>query len=84
MEINQKVVDVRYRSSSYRLKESDSSTINWDISSCDITKDNEVIHLVNQASSKSINETPRNLIFEIKKLKIRNPNEIIIGNLNIN
>ena len=28
--------------------------------------------------------TSPNLLFEIKKLRIRNPNEIIIGNLNIN
>ena len=28
--------------------------------------------------------TSPNLLFEIKKLRIRNPNKIIIGNLNIN
>ena len=41
-------------------------------------------YLVNQASNKSINKTSPNLLFEIKKLNIRNPNKIIIGNLNIN
>ena len=28
--------------------------------------------------------TSPNLVFKIKKLRIRNPNKIIIGNLNIN
>ena len=28
--------------------------------------------------------TSPNLLFEIKKLRIRNPNKIVIGNLNIN
>ena len=54
------------------------------ISSCDLSKEHEVLNLVNQASNKSINVTSPNLLFEIKKLRIRNPNKIIIGNLNIN
>ena len=39
---------------------------------------------MNQANNKSITVTPPNLLFEIKKLRIRNPNKIVIGNLNIN
>ena len=54
------------------------------ISSCDLSKEYEALNLVNQASNKSINVTTPNLLFEIKKLRIRNPNKIIIGNLNIN
>ena len=54
------------------------------ISSCDLSKEHEVLNLVNQTSNKSINLTSPNLLFEIKKLSIRNPNKIIIGNLNIN
>ena len=49
-----------------------------------LSKEHEVLNLVNQASNKSINATSPNLLFEIKKLRIRNPNKIIIGNLNIN
>ena len=58
--------------------------MNLNISSCDLSKENEVINLVNQANNKSIYKTSPNLLFEIKKLSIRNPNKIIIGNLNIN
>ena len=54
------------------------------IPSCDLSKEHEVLNLVNQASNKSINVTSPNLWFEIKKLWIRNQNKIIIGNLNIN
>ena len=54
------------------------------ISSCDLSKEHEVLNLVIQASNKSINVSSPNLLFEIKKLRIRNPNKIIIGNLNIN
>ena len=54
------------------------------ISSCDLSNEHEVLNLVNQASNKFINVTSPNLVLEIKKLKIRNPNKIIIGNLNIN
>ena len=50
------------------------------ISSCYLSKE----HKVNQAINKSINVTSPNLLFEIKKLRIRNPNKIVIGNLNIN
>ena len=58
--------------------------MNLNISSCDLSKENEVINLVNQANNKSIYKTSPNLLFEIKKLRIKNPNKIIIGNLNIN
>ena len=58
--------------------------MNLSITSFDLSKENEVINLVNQANNKSANETSPNLLFEIKKLRIRNPNKIIIGNLNIN
>ena len=53
------------------------------ISSFDLSKDHKVLNLINQASNKSINVTSPNLSFEIKKLRIRNPNKIIIRNLNI-
>ena len=84
MDINNKIVGHRCRSSSHSLTETDSSTMNLSISSCNRSKENEVINLVNQANNESINETSPNLLFEIKKLRIRNPNKIIIGNLNIN
>ena len=45
--------------------------------------ENEVINLVNQANNKFITETSPNLLFAIKKLRIRNPNKIIIGNLHL-
>ena len=77
------MIDERYQSSSHSLTETDSSTMNLSIS-CDPSEENEVINLVNQASNKSIIETSPNLLFEIKKLRIRNPNTIIIGNININ
>ena len=72
-----------YRSSSHSLTETDSSTMNLSISSCDLCKENEVTNLVNQAHNNSINEASPNLLFEIKKLRIKNPNKIIIANLNI-
>ena len=53
------------------------------ISSFDLSKEHKVLNLINQASNKSINVTSPNLSFEIKKLRIRNPNKIIIRNLNI-
>ena len=53
------------------------------ISSCDLSKEHKVLNLINQASNKSINVTSPNLSFEIKKLRIRNSNKIIIRNLNI-
>ena len=85
MDINKRIiVDERYRSSSHSLTETDSSTLNLSITSFDLSKESEVINLLNQANNKSINETSPNLLFEIKKLRIRNPNKIIIGNLNIN
>ena len=85
MDINKNIiVDERYRSSSHSLTETDSSTLNLSITSLDLSKESEVINLLNQANNKSINETSPNLLFEIKKLRIRNPNKIIIGNLNIN
>ena len=73
-----------YRSPIHSLTKTDSSTMDLNISSCDLSKEHEVLNLVNQASNKSINVTSPNLLFEIKKIKIRNTNEVIIGNLNIN
>ena len=66
------------------LTKTDSSTMNLSISSRDLSKEHEVLNLVYQASNKSINVTSPNLLFEFKKLRTRNPNKIIIGNLNIN
>ena len=83
MNINISIVDERYRSSSHSLTETESS-MNLSISSCDLSKGNKVINLANQANNKSVNETSPILLFEIKKLRIKNPNKITIGNLNIN
>ena len=58
--------------------------MNLSITSFDLSKKNEVVNLVNQANKKSTDETSLNLLFEVKKLRIRNPNKIIIVNLNIN
>ena len=58
--------------------------MNLNISAGDLFKENKVLNLVNQASNTYIYETSPNLLFEIKKLRTRNPNKIIIGNLNIN
>ena len=85
MDINKSIiVDERYRSSSHSLTETDSSTMNLSITSFDLSKESEVINLVNQAKNKSTDGTSPNLVFEIKKLRIRNTNKIIIGNFNIN
>ena len=84
MDINQSILDETYRSPIHSLTKNDSSTMNLSISSCDLSKEHEVLNLVNQASNKSINVTSPNLLFEIKKLSTRNPNKIIIGTLNIN
>ena len=85
MGINKSIIaDERYRSSSHSLTKTDSSTMNLSITSFDLSKKNEVINLVNQANKKSTDETSLNLLFEVKKLRIRNPNKIIIVNLNIN
>ena len=58
--------------------------MNLRISSCDLSKENEVTNLVNQSNSKSINEISPTCLFEIKQVRIRNPNKITIRNLNIN
>ena len=79
MDINQSILDETYRSPIHSLTKTDSSTMDLSISSCDISKEREVLNLVNQASNKSINVTSPNLLFEIKKLKIRNLDKIIIG-----
>ena len=84
MDINQSILDERYRNPIHSLTKTDSSTMDLSISSCDLSEEQEVLNLVNQASNKPINVTSPNLLFEIKKLRIRNPNKIIIGNLNIN
>ena len=84
MDISQSIVDERVRSSSHSLAETHSSTITLSISFGDLSKENEKLYLVNQAGDRSINETSPNLLFEIKKLRIRNPNKIVIGNFNTN
>ena len=84
VDINQSILNETYLSPIHSLTKTDSSTMDLSISSCDLSKEHEVLNLVNQASNKSINVTSPNLLFEIKKLKIRSPNKIIIGNLNIN
>ena len=84
MDINQRILDETYRSPIHSLTKTESSTMDLSISSCDLSKEHEVLNLVNQASNKSINVTSPNLLFEIKKLGIRNPNKIITGNRNIN
>ena len=58
--------------------------MNLSISSCDLPKKTEALNLINQASDKSINDTSPNLLFEIKKPTIGNPNNFAIRNLNIN
>ena len=84
MDINNSIVVERYQSSSHCLTETDFSTMSSSISSCDLSTENKVINLVNQANNKSINENSPNLLLEIKKLTTRNSNKIIIVNLNIN
>ena len=81
MDINNSIVDERYQSSRHCSTETDFSTMSLSISSYDLSTENKAINLVNQAHNESINENPPNLIFEIKKLMIRNSNKIIIGNL---
>ena len=83
MDINQSILDETYRSPIHSLTKTDSSTMDLSISPCDLSKEHEVLNLVNQTSSKSINATSPNLLSEIKKLRIKNTNKIIIGNLNI-
>ena len=78
MGINQNIVDERYQHSDHSLPETNSSTMNLGIPSCEPSNENEELNLVNQASDKSINETLPNLLLEIKKLRIRNPNKSII------
>ena len=80
----QSILNETYLSPIHSLTKTDSSTMDLSISSCDLSKEHKVLNLVNQASNKSINVTTPNLLFEIKKLRIRNPNKILIGNLNIN
>ena len=58
--------------------------MNSSISSCNLSKESKVLNLVNQARDTSTNETWPNLFLEIKKLRIKNPNKIIIGNVTIN
>ena len=56
---------MRYRSFSHSLSESDSSTVNLDIS-CDLSKENEVLNLVNQASDNPLLRT-----FQIRYLILK-------------
>ena len=78
VDINQSIVDESSQNCSHSLPETDSSTMNLSIATCDISKENEVSNLVDQITSP-------NLLFEVKKL-IRRVSEIgiLIGNLNIN
>ena len=73
MDINQRRVDESYQSSSHSQRETDSSTMNLRLSRCDLSKENKELNLVNQVSDKSINGNFPNLLFEIKKLRTRNP-----------
>ena len=57
---------MRYRSFSHSLSESDSSTVNLDISSGDLSKENEVLNLVNQASDNPLLRT-----FQIRYLILK-------------
>ena len=84
VDINKSIVDEKYRSSCHSLTETDPSTMNLSIYSCNLSKEYEALNLVNEASNKFINETFPNLLFKIKKLRTNNPNKIKIGNLNIN
>ena len=84
MDIHNSIGDERYQSSSHCLTETDFSTMSLSLPSCDLSTENKVINVVNQANNVSINENSPNLLFEIKKLTTRNSNKIIIGNLNIN
>ena len=84
MDINNSIVDERYQSFSHCFTETDFSTMSLSISSCDLSTENKVINLVNQANNESINENSPNLLFEIKKVTTRISNKIIIVNLNIN
>ena len=76
VDINQRILDETCRSPIHSLTKTDSSTMDLNISSCDLSKEHEALNLVNQASNKSINVTSPNLLFEIKNLKIRNPNKV--------
>ena len=69
MDINQSIEDKGYPSSSHSLSETESSTMSLSISSCNLSEEDEVLSLVNQASDKSINETSPNLLFQIKNDK---------------
>ena len=57
VDINQSIVDERHWSSSHSLAETYSSTMNSSISSCNLSKENKVLSLVNQARDNSIDET---------------------------
>ena len=67
MDIHNGIGDERYQSSSHCLTETDFSTMSLSIS-CDLSTENKVINVVNQANNESINENSPNLLFEIKKL----------------
>ena len=83
LDTNQTTEDERDRNSR-RSSKADSSTEYLDISSCDLSNENKVINLLKQVGDKNSNETSTNMLFEIKKLRIRDPNKIIFGNSNIN
>ena len=50
VDINQSIVDESSQNSSHSLPETDSSTMNLSIATCDISKENEVSNLVDQIS----------------------------------
>ena len=54
MDINNSIVDEKYRRSSHSLTETDSFTMSLSISSCDLSKENEVINL-NHITSACVN-----------------------------
>ena len=74
VDINQSILNETYQSPIHSLTKTDSSTMDLSIFSCNLSKEHEVLNYVSSPD----------LLFEIKKLRIRNPNKIIIGNLNIN
>ena len=48
------------------------------MTSFDLSKENEVTNLVNQTNNNSTNETSPNLLFDIKKLRVRNPKKLLL------
>ena len=55
--INNNIADERYRSSSHCLTKTDSSTTTLSICSCDLSKENKIINLVNEATISPLMRT---------------------------